>query len=238
MLSLVALVDQWRAIVDGLPDGWGDARLRLTVEHEGRAARAAALLGPTTPGRRGTVITFSAARRAAGPSPDLVKRLLARLDAEGIGGSLELVFVGESPAAAEARTRPALFAKWDEAVAGLPDDWSDLYVELELASSDHLEPGALLLAPVNPARRKADARAKPARPESGAASDALNERPAFRFRVAKQYGYGASAGMTRRCLERLDDRGIEGQLRILRALSDTKPVYTQGPVWYVGGRAV
>jgi hypothetical protein len=24
----------------------------------------------------------------------------------------------------------------------------------------------------------------------------------------------------------------------LRALSDTKPVYTQGPVWYVGGRAV
>jgi hypothetical protein len=238
MLRLVALVDQWRAIADGLPEGWGDARLRLTVEHEAQAARAAALLGPVNAGRHGTAITFTVASRRSGSSPELVRRLLARLDAEGIGGSLELVRLGETPAAAEVRSRPGLAAQWDAAVAALPEDWSDLYAELELASSDHLEPGALLLAPVNPARRKADARAKPARPESGAASDALNERPAFRFRVAKQYGYGASAGMTRRCLERLDDRGIEGQLRILRALSDTKPVYTQGPVWYVGGRAV
>jgi hypothetical protein len=237
MLSLVALVDQWRAIVDGLPEGWGEARLRLTVGDEAQAARAAELLGPMNPGRRGTVITFSAAHRGAGPSPDspdLVRRLLARLDAERIAGSLELVLVGESPAAAEARTRPALVAQWDEAVAGLPEDWSDLYVELELSSSDHLEPGALLLAPVNPARRKPDARVRPAGPES----DALDERPAFRFRVARRFGYGASAEMTRRCLERLDDRRIHGQLRVLHALSDTKPVYTQGPVWYVGGRAV
>jgi hypothetical protein len=144
------------------------------------------------------------------------------------------VLVGESPVAAEARMRPALVAQWDEAVAGLPADWSDLYVELELASSDHLEPGALLLAPVNPARRKPDARARPAGPES----DALDERPAVRFRVARRFGYGASAEMARRCLERLDDSGIPGQLRVLHALSDTKPVYTQGPVWYVGGRAV
>jgi hypothetical protein len=27
-------------------------------------------------------------------------------------------------------------------------------------------------------------------------------------------------------------------LRILRVLSDTKPVGTQGPVWYVGGKVV
>jgi hypothetical protein len=234
MLSFVALVDQWRAILDGLPEGWGEARLRLTVEDETQAARAAALLGPTNAGRRGSVITFSAGHRGAGPSPDLVTRLLARLDAERIAGSLELVLVGESPVAAEARMRPALVAQWDEAVAGLPADWSDLYVELELASSDHLEPGALLLAPVNPARRKPDARARPAGPES----DALDERPAVRFRVARRFGYGASAEMARRCLERLDDSGIPGQLRVLHALSDTKPVYTQGPVWYVGGRAV
>jgi hypothetical protein len=44
--------------------------------------------------------------------------------------------------------------------------------------------------------------------------------------------------MTKRCFERLDADNIRGELRILHALSDTKPVYTQGPVWYVGGRAV
>jgi hypothetical protein len=27
-------------------------------------------------------------------------------------------------------------------------------------------------------------------------------------------------------------------VRVLRALSDTEPVYTQGPVWYVGGKTV
>jgi hypothetical protein len=62
--------------------------------------------------------------------------------------------------------------------------------------------------------------------------------PGFRFRVASRFGYGASIGMTRRCLERLDEVGISGELRILRVLSDTRPVATQGPVWYVGGKAV
>jgi hypothetical protein len=44
--------------------------------------------------------------------------------------------------------------------------------------------------------------------------------------------------MTRRCFERLDDEEIRGSVRVLRALSDTQPVQTQGPVWYVGGRSV
>ena len=44
--------------------------------------------------------------------------------------------------------------------------------------------------------------------------------------------------MTRRCLERLDDDGIVGHVVVLRALSDTHNVATQGPVWYVGGKAV
>jgi hypothetical protein len=44
--------------------------------------------------------------------------------------------------------------------------------------------------------------------------------------------------MTRRCLERVDQEGIRGELRILRVLSDTHPVATQGPVWYVDGRSV
>ena len=44
--------------------------------------------------------------------------------------------------------------------------------------------------------------------------------------------------MTRRCLARLDEARIPGELRLLRVLSDTKPVGTQGPVWYVGGKVV
>jgi hypothetical protein len=44
--------------------------------------------------------------------------------------------------------------------------------------------------------------------------------------------------MTRRCLERVDQESIRAELRILRVLSDTDPVHTQGPVWYVEGRSV
>ena len=74
------------------------------------------------------------------------------------------------------------------------------------------------MAPLNPAR--------------------YGDTPGFRFRCARRFGYGASPAMVRRCLARLDERGIPGELHILHALSDTKPVGTQGPVWYVGGKAV
>ena len=63
-------------------------------------------------------------------------------------------------------------------------------------------------------------------------------RPGFRFRVAQTFGYGAAPQMVRRCLERLDEGGIRGEVRVLHALSDTKPWSTQGPVWYVGGKPV
>lgn len=213
----MALVDQWRAIEEGLREGWDAARLRLTVDDDGKCERAAALLGPANPGRHGKVISLYAAPRGGGPSPRLVRRLLARLDAERIGGTLELLGVGEAAAVAAAG-RPGLAAQWDGAVEALPADWSDVYAEVELASSDYLERGALLLAPLNPTRAPG--------------------RPAYRFRTASRFGYGASASMTRRCFERLDEEGIGGRLQVLRALSDTRPVYTQGPVWYVGGRAV
>ncbi|MEX2559614.1 MAG: hypothetical protein WD403_06845, partial [Pirellulales bacterium] len=126
----------------------------------------------------------------------------------------------------DARERPApvgvpeveLAGTWAEAVAALPPDWSDLYCELELTSSDHLDRGALLIAPLNPAR--------------------VPGRSAFRFRVAHSFGYGASPQMVARCFERLDAEGTPGRLTILHALSDTHNVDTQGPVWRVGGRSV
>ena len=44
--------------------------------------------------------------------------------------------------------------------------------------------------------------------------------------------------MARRCFERLDNDGIVGVVKVLRVLSDTDNVDTQGPVWLVGGKSV
>jgi hypothetical protein len=44
--------------------------------------------------------------------------------------------------------------------------------------------------------------------------------------------------MTRRCLVRMDEGDIPGTVEVLRALSDTQHVSTQGPVWYVGGKVL
>jgi hypothetical protein len=219
MLRIMRLVDQWREIQSGLPDDWGRAHLRLTLEDEADSTRTAAVLAPVNAARRGNVLNFYAARGESTALPELVTRLLQRLDREGIRGRLEVVHADRSerrPPPATGRT--TFVQQWDELVAGLPPDWSDVYAEIELTSTDHLERAALLLAPVNPAR--------------------FGEKPAFRFRVARRFGYGAAPEMTRRCLERLDQEGIRGQVRILYALSDTKPVATQGPVWYVAGRTV
>jgi hypothetical protein len=217
MLPAVALLERWREIEAQLPERWATARLSLTIEDEGDCDRAAALLGPTNPGRRGKQIRFRVGHGGAGPSPHLLERLLKRLDAERIAGRLEVVGV-EEPAEEPVPLRPSLAATWDAELARLPPDWSDLYCEVRLTSTDYLERAALLMAPLNPARYGG---------ETG-----------FRFRVARTFGYGASSEMGRRCLERLDEAGIRGTLRILRVLCDTYPNATQGPVWYVGGRSV
>ena len=213
----MSLVDQWNEIERALPEDWADARLVLKVADQRRADRAAALLGPVNPGRRATELRFYAARRGAGAAPNTVRRLLARLDAEGIDGELELLASGKTVASPPTQ-RPTLAGSWDAAVAALPPDWTDLYCEVELMSTDHLERAALLLAPTNPAR--------------------YGGKPGFRFRASRTYGYGVSATMARRCLARLDEAGIRGTFQILYVLSDTHPVATQGPVWYAGGRSV
>ena len=217
MLRSVPLVDQFSRIEGDLTEDWSDARLELTVPDAGRAARAAALLAPAGAGRHGTTIRFFTARRGAGVPPDGLRRLLRKLDDEGIRGQLELLGAEEAPPPPP-RARRMLVETWDKALAALPSDWSELYCELELTSTDYLERAALLMAPLNPSR--------------------YSDTPGFRFRVASHAGYGAAPEMVRRCLERLDDDGIRGEVRILRVLSASNHVATQGPVWYVGGRAV
>ena len=107
---------------------------------------------------------------------------------------------------------------WEQALATLPADWSDLLAEIELLASDNVEQAALNLAPINPRRHGAGA--------------------VLRFRSARRAGYGGSPQMVARCLERCDESGIHGSVRIVRALSDTRHTQTQGPVWLLDGRTV
>jgi hypothetical protein len=211
----VEIVDQFREIAGELPKSWRAARLHLTVFDDGDCARAAALLGPANPGRRGKVIDIELRRDGIGV--DRARELLRRLDAERIKGSLALI-EAVSPEPPEETVEGGLASAWDEAVAALPDDWSDLYAEVELPSTDYVEPGALLLSPLNPRR--------------------TGPQATFRFRVARTFGYGAASEMVRRCFERLDESGITGKLRIVNAFSDSYPVRTQGPVWYSEGKVV
>jgi hypothetical protein len=156
-------------------------------------------------------------RHGQGVGPEAVRRLLKRLDDEKIIGRLELL--GSTQAHVEDHgPSNTLRSQWEDAVATLPPDWSDVYAEVRLDSTDYLERSALLLAPINPAR-------------GGGA-------PAFRFRSAQHFGYGVSPQMAARCFGRCDEEGITGNVSILQALSDTRPVGTQGPVWIREGRVV
>jgi hypothetical protein len=211
----VALVADWRKIESELPADWDDARLKLTIDDDGDCARAAGLLGAASPFRRGKEIRLYAGRRGAGLAPDHVARLLRRLDLERIRGSLELVSSGSHEPPQPAR-RASFAERWDAELAGLPPDWSDAGVEIELVSSDYVDRAALLLAPANPQR--------------------VGKAPVLRFRTGRAFGYGVSAEMTRRCLERIDREEIVGDLRIGSVLADVKPAYTQGPVFTPGGR--
>jgi hypothetical protein len=217
----MALAERVDEITRGLPRDWERARLELTVDEEAEADRAAVILAPATPGRSGSTFRLHVGDGLA--SPTLVRRVLSRLDEEGIRARLTLVGHEARAAAAERAVAPApererLSEAWDGLVRRLPPDWTDLYAEVELDSTDYLDRGALLLAPVNPARY-------------GGVST-------FRFRAARRRGYGVAPGMARRALERLDEEGIGGRLRALRVLSDSSSVFTQGPVWRVGGRSV
>jgi hypothetical protein len=201
---------QWDEL---LTKDWSEARIRVKLEEPERADRAAQLLGPLQPFRAGPAeLTFRAHRS------DTIKRLLMRLDAERIHGVLELS--GAEPAAAPAAETPdpTLRESWDAALATLPSDWSDLLMEVEFTSSDYVEKAALNMVPLNPRRD--------------------GSRNALRFRAAHTFGYGAAPQMVARCLSRCDEDGMRGTVRVLRVLSGSRPVGTQGPVWQIDGLTV
>ena len=216
----MALAKDWQDLEASLPDRWVEARIGFALEEARDAERSLALLAPLQPVRTGPgSATLRVVRGGTGgPSPESLRRALQRLDAERLHGRLEVIAADEQPAAEADEAAHRLPRAWDAALAALPADWSDLLGEIELDSSDFVEPGALSLAPINPRRVQNSMR--------------------LQFRSARRFGYGASPGMVRRCLERCDDAGITGRVEVLRVLSDTRPVGTQGPVWHIEGRMV
>jgi hypothetical protein len=220
MLTAVKLVAQWDAVERRLPGDWEAVVLRVRSEQPDELSEAARILAPMGVGHVGAELALTV-RRAGGPAgPQAARRLFARLDAARIWCLLEQEGISEAPPAMPVEgAEPSLLAEaWDEELATLPTDWTDLLCALYLESSALLPRAALLCAPLNPTRDR--------------------DRIGFTFRCASRTGYGVSASMTRRCLERLDREEIKGSVSVLRVLSDTDNVATQGTVWYVGGRAL
>jgi hypothetical protein len=210
------LVDQWDAVAGRLPAAWDEVRLTLRTEEASHLPRAAAVLGPLNPVRAGDRIVFYVRRAGGAAAPQNARRLFAKLDRERVWCLLDRGEVHER-AQAETAARESVAASWDAALALLPDDWSELLCRLEIEGSDLLPRAALLCAPVNPTRDR----------------DSIG----FLFRAGR-VGYGVSAGMARRCFERLDEEGIGGSTTVLRVLSDTRPVASQGSSWIVAGRVL
>jgi hypothetical protein len=213
----MSLVGQWRELEVALPDGWLRVSIQLEIRDPGVAAQASALLGPAGPYRTGTTLRLSSARDGSAQGPDGIARLLRRLDDARIGGTLTALGSEKAAARAEREVTP-LAESWDAALAELPDDWSDLVAELRLLSSDYVERAAVLCIQMNPRR--------------------VGDSSTFRFRSAHHAGYGVAPAMARRCLERCDEANIRGSIAVLRVLSDTHLVSTQGPVWILDGQTI
>jgi hypothetical protein len=211
-------VEQWKSLGSELPANWSSATLALRLEQASEAELAASLLGPAQPYRpEPGVLNFRVARDGSAPSPDGIQRLLRRIDQRRIHGKLTLLDTS-SREDAPARASESLVASWQAAEQSLPADWSHAYAELEVTSTDYVEPASLYCVPMNLRR--------------------IGNSNLLRFRVAARFGYGASTSMVRRCFERCDEHGITGAVRVLTAVSDADSVATQGPVWFSSGSNV
>lgn len=216
MLNAVKLSDQWTAIERELPADWSEASLRIRPEQQSELGEVARILGSAGAGRVADELAVTVTRAGGPIGPDAARRLFARLDDARLWCQLERRDVaGAAQDEVLATAAPlTLVSGWRAALATLPGDWSDLLCELTIESSDFLDRAALHCAPINPARD--------------------GDRLAFTFRCARTAGYGVSPVMAERCFERCDAEDIRGSVTVLRMLSETDNVSTQGTVWLVG----
>ncbi len=202
------LAEQWEEIAEGLPRDWERIVVELRVADAGQRDRAALLLGRDA---EDETFRLEVERDAltVGLNPEVAGLAVLRLGAEGVAGELRL---------AETHTgHHSLAEEWSVLVDALPPDWSHLLAQVDLASTDFVDRGALLMGPTNPT---------------------LVDLRALQFRAARTVGYGVSVGMGRRCLERLDRESITGRVWIVHVVSDAHPIATQGPVFRLDGKPV
>lgn len=107
---------------------------------------------------------------------------------------------------------PTLVQQLDRILADEPADWENLFLELRVEDTDRMEEAGLVLCPLNPWHGETW--------RSGW----------LRFRVARTFGYGADDALARGMLAKADQRGIEGELVLLRSVDHFLPVHTQGTV--------
>ena len=221
------LVEQWSEVLASLPRDWDAASLALTLDDPTAVERTALVLGPAAPVRSHGTFRLDVVRSAerSRTSAETVRRVLRRLDGDGIGGRLEVLTATTAEDAVEAasdgdsgETTAGFAGRWQALVDALPPDWSHALAQVDLDSTDFLDGAALRLSPTNP--------------------KAVDGERALRFRTARSVGYGVSPEMARRCFERLDRDRITGGVSIVRVVSEARPVATQGPVWRMGGGSV
>jgi hypothetical protein len=93
-----------------------------------------------------------------------------------------------------------LAARFTELVEGLPEDWTDLELDLRIADESRYVEAALYLATCN------------ARPYS-------HHDWHWRLLVAHHFGHAASAPTVHGALKLLDDAGIDGEMAVREARS-------------------
>jgi hypothetical protein len=89
----------------------------------------------------------------------------------------------------------ALAADFEQIVGSLPDDWTDLELDLRIADESRYVDGAVMLSQVN------------AQPYSRADWH-------WRINVAHRFGHAAAPETVRGVLAKLDGEGIAGELRV------------------------
>ena len=94
--------------------------------------------------------------------------------------------------------RSPLATEFSEIVESLPDDWTDLELDLRIADESRYVDAAVMLSHIN------------AQPYSRADWH-------WRINVAHTFGHGAAAPTVRGILSKLDKEGIDGQLRVRNA---------------------